>query len=124
MRTCDECGVGFSGELDHCPLCGSTLEGIPMPAAFPVGPGPQRLGRAARRTVGTLAVAAVLLLLAAAWWLKLPLEAVGAVGAVLTVGYLLLRKMLIRRQLAAEARRLAHDGRAAAGIDKPRTPQA
>ena len=123
MRTCDECGVGFSGELDHCPLCGSTLEGIPMPAAFPVSRA-QRLATAARRTVGTLAVAAVLLLLAAAWWLKLPLEAVGAVGAVLTVGYLLLRKMLIRRQLAAEARRLAHDGRAAAGIDKPRTPQA
>lgn len=123
MRTCDECGVGFSGELDHCPLCGSTLEGIPMPAAFPVSRA-QRLAKAARRTVGTLAVAAVLLLLAAAWWLKLPLEAVGAVGAVLAVGYLLLRKMLIRRQLAAEARRLAHDGRAAAGIDKPRTPQA
>lgn len=122
MRTCDECGVGFSGELDHCPLCGSALEGSPMPAAFPVSRA-QQLAKAARRAVGTLAVAAVLLLLAAAWWFKLPLEAVSVVGAALAIGYLLLRKMLIRRQLAAEARRLAHDGRAAAGIDKPRTPQ-
>lgn len=106
MRTCDECGVGFSGQLDHCPLCGSRLEGQPVPAAFPVSRA-QKLARAARRTVGLLGAAALALLLGVAWWLHWPLEAVAAAVAVLAVGYLVLRKALIRRQLAAEARRLS-----------------
>lgn len=106
MRTCDECQVGFSGDLDRCPLCGSGLEGSPVPAAFPVSQ-VQRLARTARRTVGALALTALAALAAASWWLQWPLEATGAAVAALAVAYLLARKALIRRQLAAEARRWA-----------------
>lgn len=35
MKHCDRCGVDFSGDLDHCPLCQGRLTGDATEAAFP-----------------------------------------------------------------------------------------
>ncbi|WP_251197309.1 DUF6320 domain-containing protein [Anaerotardibacter muris] len=35
MMHCDRCQLDFTGQLDHCPLCGSALKGTPVPAVFP-----------------------------------------------------------------------------------------
>lgn len=35
MMHCRSCHVGYTGALDHCPLCGDALEGTPIPRVFP-----------------------------------------------------------------------------------------
>lgn len=35
MKHCDKCGVGFTGELDQCPLCQAELKGKAVPSMFP-----------------------------------------------------------------------------------------
>lgn len=93
MRTCDECGVGFSGDLELCPLCGSHLVGDPTPPVFPVQE-VRKPARAAQRALGAITVLAIVAVaaMALAWGLR-PWPAALACVAV-ALNYLFLRNVL------------------------------
>lgn len=93
MRRCDECGVGFSGALDRCPLCGAPLEGAPSPAAFPVTTA-QAPAKAARRALTCLTLATLVGLLLAAWLVPLQPWPVALMAVGLLVSYLFLRNVI------------------------------
>lgn len=96
MQTCDECGVGYSGKLGRCPLCGAELKGPASPEAFPVQ-SIQRPRKASRRVL----------------WISTVVAMVAAIGAgiatgsapwpvvltclALLVNYLFLRNILVHR---------------------------
>ena len=94
MRTCDECGVEFSGALEHCPLCGSPLVGDATPAPFPVSRA-HRPAMAARRAVAVLSVAAVAAVLAMGWAFGLRPWPVALACVALGLNYLFLRNVLV-----------------------------
>ena len=80
MRHCDRCHLDYTGEVDRCALCGSTLTGQVTPSPFPVAIW-HRLSRTVHRALGTLIVIVVA---AAAFGLPALLIALG-IGIVLLV---------------------------------------
>ncbi|WP_282191289.1 hypothetical protein [Adlercreutzia caecimuris] len=85
MRHCDRCHLDYTGEVDRCALCGSTLTGQTTPSPFPVAIW-HRLSRTVHRALGTLIVivVAAAAIAAAAFGLPALLIALG-IGIVLLV---------------------------------------
>lgn len=59
MMHCPICKVEFTGDLDRCALCGSSLEGTPDPSPFPCVP-IQRKNLIARRILGGITAAVLI----------------------------------------------------------------
>lgn len=96
MRSCDECGVEYSGSLAHCPLCGTALVGPASPEAFPVqrAKAPSKL---ARRLLWWLTFAAMVAVAVASWTAALrPWPAAFACLALL-VNYMFIRNVMVHR---------------------------
>lgn len=94
MRSCDKCGVGFSGALTRCPLCGNTLYGNPTPEAFPVQV-TKTTSKLARRLLWILTLAAMIVVIVAGVTLKAqPWPLVFACVALL-INYLFLRNVIV-----------------------------
>lgn len=96
MQSCAKCGIGYTGDLGRCPLCGTELEGSPTPSAFPVQQA-QAPRKASRRVlwISTLAAAAAAIIAGAVngsapWPVALTCLA-------LLVNYLLLRNIIVHR---------------------------
>lgn len=85
MRRCARCHLDYTGEVDHCALCGSTLTGQVTPSPFPVAIW-HRLSRTVHRALGALIVVviAAAAIAAAAFGLPALLIALG-IGIVLLV---------------------------------------
>ncbi len=85
MRRCARCHLDYTGEVDHCALCGSTLTGQVTPSPFPVAIW-HRLSRTMHRALGALIVivVAATAIAAAAFGLPALLIALG-IGIVLLV---------------------------------------
>lgn len=85
MRRCARCHLDYTGEVDHCALCGSTLTGQVTPSPFPVAIW-HRLSRTMHRALGALIVVviAAAAIAAAAFGLPALLIALG-IGIVLLV---------------------------------------
>ena len=85
MRRCARCHLDYTGEVDHCALCGSTLTGQTTPSPFPVAIW-HRLSRTMHRALGALIVVviAAAAIAAAAFGLPALLIALG-IGIVLLV---------------------------------------
>ncbi len=91
MRRCARCHLDYTGEVDHCALCGSTLTGQVTPSPFPVAIW-HRLSRTMHRALGALIVVviAAAAIAAAAFGLPALLIALGAGIVLLVIAKLLL----------------------------------
>lgn len=90
MRHCEACHIDYTGELDQCPLCGTTLTGEAVPSPFPLSTW-YRLSRTMRHV---LVVSGVLVVIAAiVAWAAFGIPAfvlAAAAGAVLFIAVKLL----------------------------------
>lgn len=94
MRMCDECGVGFTGDLELCPLCGTVLVGPEEPSPFPVSQ-VRRPERAARRALALLAAAAIAAVIGLGWAFGLTPWAVALGCVAVALSYLFLRNVVV-----------------------------
>lgn len=94
MRRCDKCGIGFTGDLDHCPLCQAELSDEPEPSAFPRNE-VRKSGTVALAVLGFTTGASFLIMLFLGYILKLPGDIVFSVCLALVINYLFVRNILI-----------------------------
>lgn len=96
MRTCPKCAVSFAGDLRRCPLCGTPLEGMPTPEAFPVrkAKAPRKL---ARRVLWITTLAGMLVAILAGVIIKTSPWPVVFTCVALFVNYLCLRNAIVHR---------------------------
>lgn len=94
MRACDECGVEYSGDLRHCPLCGTPLQGDAVPPAFPVQQA-KAPSKTARRVLGALTLMAMVAVPLAAATAESPLWPAVFTDGALLVNYLFLRNVIV-----------------------------
>ena len=96
MQSCDRCGVGYTGDLGRCPLCGEELEGIPTPGAFPVQRA-QAPRKASRRVLWISTLAAIAAAMAAGAVAGASPWPVVLTCLALLVNYVLLRNVIVHR---------------------------
>lgn len=93
MKRCDKCGVGFTGDLDRCPLCQAELKGEIEPSAFPMNE-VRKSGALALRVLAFTTGACLLVMLFLGRLLSLPGDIVLTVCLGLVVNYLFVRNIL------------------------------
>lgn len=96
MRICDKCGVGYSGNLAICPLCGNRLEGSEMPAAFPIQEA-KAPGNIALKLLRVCTLSAMGIAFVAALFAETHIWTVIFALVALLVNYLFLRNVVVHR---------------------------
>lgn len=94
MKHCAKCDLDFTGDLDRCPLCGSSLEGKAVPAVFPENKllGPKK---AARRSLIALTLAGLLLVILAGIGAGASIVTIIAGCAAVLVSYVFIRNVVV-----------------------------
>lgn len=93
MKHCNKCGVGFTGDLDQCPLCQAELTGNAEPSVFPRNE-VRKSGAMALRVLAFATGASLLLMLFLERTFNLPWDIVLIVCLGLVVNYLFVRNIL------------------------------
>lgn len=94
MMHCDECGVGFSGDLTHCPLCGNLLDGNPAPPVFPIGT-VQHASKAAKRFLAALTVLCLAVIVVGGNLLGASALSMLALSAAVVIAYVFVRNLVL-----------------------------
>ena len=96
MRRCGKCGVGFSGDLDRCPLCQAELSGTAEPAVFPRNE-VRKSGVVALKVLAFATGASLLVMAFLGNMLSLPADIVVPVCLALALNYLFVRNTIVHR---------------------------
>lgn len=94
MKTCPQCDIRFTGDLNSCPLCGNALSGSTTPSPFPAHtlPAPKRK---ASTFIGAITVLVMLLTLAGGLFAKQAWWALVAEEVALVLNYLFVRNVIL-----------------------------
>lgn len=94
MRHCAVCNIDCTGDLDRCPLCGSTLAGTASPSPFPIMP-VQRVRKRAQRILAAVTTALLVSWVTLCMVLKLPWPIGVAASVALGLNYLFARNVIV-----------------------------
>lgn len=94
MKQCPSCRVGFTGDLDRCPLCGDELTGVASPSVFPKSEiaAPRKL---AARMLLVMTLAVLALVISIGFAAKTAPLLVAAACVALIVNYIFVRNIIV-----------------------------
>ena len=94
MKRCDRCSLDYTGDLDRCPLCGTTLAGEPTPSPFPTLDF-QRASTRARGVLLAVSLAAAALAVAAGAAAGASALLIVAIVAAIVLNWLFVRNVMV-----------------------------
>lgn len=95
MKSCNRCGIEFTGDLEKCPLCLSEMTGQAEPSVFPQNK-VRRSGVMALEVLAFVTGMALLAMLFIGYLISLSPGFVGTVCLALAMNYLFVRNIIIR----------------------------
>ncbi|MCI9129985.1 MAG: hypothetical protein HFJ65_06750 [Eggerthellaceae bacterium] len=102
MMECPKCRIRLTGALDQCPLCGSPLEGTPVPSPYPCLP-VQRASKRSQLILAAATVAALVAWIVICFVLSVSVPIGLAVVAALALNYIFARNLMVHSPNALRA---------------------